>query len=203
MTQYLSKAMSVEEIDEAMKNAAPSARPEPVGTTNKTFRLPNQILEILSADAEANSTTVTDLVVSILRRYVEFDREAKKFGFVTISKNTFKNLLDSLPEKKVKEIAFAQSISIMEFLDFWFEKRDINSVLAAMNIISRYQGVFEYTVSRKDNEVMITMRSGIGKKFIHYMRTAWEQGLASVLGVTPRVREGENQLTFILPLNSR
>ena len=170
------------------------------GTTTKTFRVPNGILEVLSADAEENGTTVSDLLVSILTRYVDFDREARKFGFVTVSKNTFKALFDSLPDEKIREIALAQSVGIEEFVDFWFKKRDINSVLATLNVVSKYQRVFEYTATKNDSELTITIRSDLGKKFIHYIRTAWEKGMASTLGVAVRVEEEQNQLTFVLPM---
>jgi len=184
-----------------MRSKASLQKPKLEGTTNKTFRLPNGILEVLSADAEENGRTVTDLLVSILTRYVDFDREAKKFGFVTISRNTFRALLDSLPDEKVQEVALAQSVVIEEFVNFWFRKRDIDSVLATMDIVSRYQKVFEYTVSRNDREMTITIRSDFGRKFIRFIGMAWERGMALTLGVTPRVEEAEHQLTFVLPIS--
>ena len=184
-----------------MRSELVSQKPKIEGSTIKTFRLSNRILEALSADAAENGTTVTDLLVTILTRYIEFERQAKKFGMVTVSRNTFKALLDSLPDEKIREVALAQSVGVEEFVDFWFKKRDVNSVLATLNVASKYQRVFEYTASRNEQAMTITIRSDLGQKFIHFIRTAWEKGITSTLGITPKVEEEQNQLTFLLPIS--
>jgi hypothetical protein len=166
----------------------------------KSFRLPKELAEVLTADAGEKNTTVTELLVSILTRYAEFDRKSDKFGFVTINRNYLRALLDALPEEKIRDIAASQSVGVEEFVNFFFKKKDIDSILAAMSIISKYTRTFEYTVSRSNTEVTVAMRTNLGRKFNYFIGTLWDKGIARTLGITPKAELGENQVTFTLPI---
>lgn len=167
----------------------------------KTFRLPRELAEVLAADADEKNTTATELLVSILTRYAEFDRNSDKFGFVTLNRNLLRALLDALPEEKIRDIALSQSIAVEEFVNFFFKKKDLDSILAAISIISRYMRIFEYTVSRSDTEVTVAMRTNLGRKFTYFIGTLWDKGIGRTLGVAPKVELEENQITFTLPIS--
>jgi hypothetical protein len=165
----------------------------------KTFRLPKRLAEVLAADADEKNITTTDLLVSILTRYVEFDRDFDRFGFVTVNKNLLRALVDALPEEMLRDIAISQSVVVEEFVNFFFKKKDVDSILAAISMVSKYLRTFEYTVARNDREVTIAMRTNLGRKFNYFLGTLWDKGIARTLGVAPRVELEENQITFVLP----
>jgi hypothetical protein len=133
-------------------------------TVTKSFRIPRHIVEILASDARDNGVTATDLLVSILTRYAGYDRLAEKFGFIVINKGLLGVMLDALPDERVKEIAISQSEAILEIAEFWFKKKDLDAVLASIDLFSKYMRRFEYTTSRNENEQVITMRSDMGRK---------------------------------------
>lgn len=169
-------------------------------TVLRTFRIPKKLDKVLAADAEENNTTMTSIIVAVLTRYAEFDRFAQKFGFVTFSKGLFRELLDAIPEERIREIATSQSEVIVEMVEFWHEKKDVDSVLAVIDIFSKYMRRFEYTVSRSNRELAITMRSDMGRKFALFMGVYWAEGINRVLGVTPRVEIAESQATLTMPI---
>jgi hypothetical protein len=169
-------------------------------TVIKSFRLPRQLTEVLAADAEERNTSVTELLVSILSRYVGFDKNAEKYGFITVSKTSYRALIDALSEEQIREIAASQSVGFGEFVEFWFKKKDLNSVLDAVGVMSKYLRSFEYTTSRDDREVTITLRTDLGRKFALFIATAWEKGIARTLGISPKVEIAENQAIIKLAI---
>jgi hypothetical protein len=169
-------------------------------TVMKTFRLPQTLVEVLASDSRENNRTATEHLVWVLRNYAEFDRFAPKFGFVTLSRRTFKAIVDSLPEERLREIAITQSVRIGEFMEFWFKKKDLDTLLATIEIFSKHLRLMEYTMSRTDHELSLTMRTDLGKKAVLFAAVYWETGIAKTLGMSPKVEVGENQVTLRLPI---
>lgn len=166
----------------------------------KTFRLPSELVEILATSAKQNGTTISELLVSILTKYATIDRFAQDFGLVTISKGVIKAFADALPDEKLREIAISQSVNIEETTEFLFKKKNLDGVLALIDLSSRHLMLFEYTTSRSDQELTITMRSDLGRKAMLFAAAYWEDGIAKTLGVTPKVVLGQNQFTLTLPV---
>ncbi len=171
-------------------------------TVLKSFRIPREIDEILAGDAKEEGRTLTELHNSLLARYVSFDRFARKFGFVTLSRGTFKAIIDALPEDKLRELAISQSSRIEELVIFWFKKKDLDAVMAAIDLFSRHLHMFEYTTSRSDGELVVTMRTDLGKKAALFASLYWERGIARVLGATPKVEVSNDQVTLKLALKA-
>jgi hypothetical protein len=189
-------------MDAAMTTLSKGAVGTGVGhhnsTITKSFRLPKELAQVLAEDAQTKKVNVTDLLVSILTRYALFDRNAEKFGFLTINRDSFKALINMIPEERIKEAALVHSVGIEEFVEFWFKKKDLGSLLKAIDIMSKYLGSFEYTTSRSDHELTITMRTDLGRKFALFLGMAWEKGTVMILGAAPRVDIEENQVNLTL-----
>ena len=168
-------------------------------TVTKTFRLPSALVDTMSSDAEKNNKTLTGMIVDVLTHYARFDRFAEKFGFVTMSRGLLKELVDSLPEERIREIAESQSEVIAEMVEFWHENRDMESLLDIVDIYSRYMRRFEYTAARDGHETVVTLRSDLGRKFSVFMGAFWAKGINRVLGVDPKVEVTKNQVTLRIP----
>ena len=165
----------------------------------KTFRLPADLVGALATDAEKGGTTVSGQLVSILTRYAEFDRFAQRFGFVTVNRGLFKAIVDEMTEDRIREVATSQSETIDEMVEFWYGKRDVESVLAIIDVFSRYMRRFEYTVTRRENELLVTLRSELGRKLALFMGTYWSEGISRVLDKKVGVEVARNQVTLRIP----
>ena len=171
-----------------------------VGTTvMKTFRIPKELDDVLTEEARDTNRSVTDQYVSVLRNYVKYDRLARKFGFVSLSKTTLKALLDALTEEQLREVAASQSSRLEALAEFFFNKKDLDVVLEAIELYSRYAGLFEYTTSKTDHEVVITLRTELGNKGAIYLAEYWERALERMLGPIRKLETVENQVTIWLP----
>ena len=170
------------------------------GAILKSFRLPPKLVEVLLTDARENSRTATEQLVWILRNYAEFDRFAPKFGFVTLSRRTFKAIVDAIPEEEIQEIAIKQSVRLSELMEFWFKKKDLDALLAALELFSKHLRLMEYAISRTNHDLTITMRTDLGKKAVLFAAAYWEAGISMTLGIAAKVEVGENQFTLRLPV---
>ncbi len=135
-------------------------------------------------------------------RYKDFDRFAKKFGFVSVSRRTFKAIMDSLTEDKVRELAISQSSRVEELVSFWFKRKDLDAVMATIDLFSKHLRLFEYTTSKIDSEMVITFRTDLGRKAVLFASVYFERGIARVLGVAPKIEVAEDQVTLRLPIVS-
>jgi hypothetical protein len=171
-------------------------------TVLKSFRIPRETEEALYADAKEAGGTETDILNSLLTKYIEFDRFAKKFGFVTVSRGTFKAIMDALPEEKIRELAVSQSSRIEELAVFWFKKRDIETFIRIMDIFSKHMRLSEYTLSRTRSDLILTLRTDLGNKAALFASVYLQRGIEKLLGLTPEVELVENEVTLKVPLKA-
>jgi len=164
----------------------------------KTFRIPKELDEILTEDARDNGRSQTDQYVSVLRNYVKYDRLARKFGFVSITKGTLRALMEALPERELREVAATQSSRVEALAEFFFKKKDVDAILEAVDVFSKYGGLFEYTTAKVDGELTITMRTELGNKGAVYLAEFWREALSRTVGPVRKVEVVENQATFWL-----
>jgi len=139
---------------------------------------------------------MTDIMVSILTKYERLDRFFQSFGFITFSRRGFKEIIDVLPDAKIKELASNNAASVVEFIDFRFKKRDLDNLIGTLEILSKYQRKFDYDLLRNNSGVVITLRTDLGEKFTLFLSEQYRAVITDVLGVAPIVELGRNQVTF-------
>jgi hypothetical protein len=175
-----------------------SKKPNGGKTLMKTFRIPKELDDVLSEAARENNTSLTDQYVSVLRNYVKYDRLARKFGFVSLSKAALRALMEALTEDELRKVAASQSVRVEALSEFFFKKKDLGSVLGVIDLLSKYGSLFEYTTAQKERELIITLRTDLGSKGAVYLAEYWEPALGSIVGPVRRVEIVENQVTFWL-----
>jgi hypothetical protein len=171
-------------------------------TVLKSFRIPRETEEALHADAKEAGGTETDVLNSLLTRYTEFDRFARKFGFVTVSRGTFKAIIDALPEESIRELAISQSSRVEELAVFWYKKRDLRTFIRVMDLFSKHMRLSEYTISRTANKLVLTLRTDLGKKAALFASIYLERGIERMLGITPEVELVESEVTLRMPIDA-
>ena len=180
-----------------------SKQPNKGKTVMKTFRIPKELDDVLTQDARDGGRSQTDEYVSVLRNYVKYDRLARKFGFVGITKETLRALMEALSEKELRRVAAAQSSRVEALAEFFFKRKDVDAVLEAVDVFSKYGSLFEYSVARTDHELTITMRTELGSNGAIYLAEFWERALSSMVGPVRKVEIVENQVTFWLNTKPR
>ena len=67
----------------------------------RTIRIDKELDDALYSDAKENDINENALISSILVKYIEWDRYAKKIGRVTLPKEVLKTIIDSIDTNKL------------------------------------------------------------------------------------------------------
>jgi len=70
-------------------------------TILKTIRISQELDELLQKDAQLQRSTVNALISSIFTKYSEWDRYEEKFGYVSVTRQLFRALLEAAGEEKI------------------------------------------------------------------------------------------------------
>ena len=76
-----------------------SAKKKP--TLLKTIRISENIDSLLKKDAASKKTTTNALIQAILTKYLEWDRFAGRYGFISMTQDTFKTILDKIEDQRL------------------------------------------------------------------------------------------------------
>jgi hypothetical protein len=165
-------------------------------TVLRTFRLPRELDEALVAGAKLENQTLTGTLLSILTQYGQYDRFIERFGFITVNRGTFKAMMDALPDDKISEIAQGSAVNIVEYIDFCYNKRDLQSLLGTIENFSKYRRRYDYDLARDDLGVTITLRTDLGEKDTLFIGEQYKAVISQILGVAPLVKMSQNQVSF-------
>jgi hypothetical protein len=172
----------------------------PVGaskTALRSIRIPRDLLETITQDAETRGLSVNALVSSILTRYAEWDRFAEKFGLVTITRAGYLAMLEAIPEEKL--VDYARRVGAQNPRDmtlFWFKRLGLDPFLSYLTLIARYGGMIEYEVDRQGPEVILLVHHHMGKAQSRFLIHFLSEAIHSVVGVVPRCQMGETSLVL-------
>ena len=98
------------------------------GTTILTIGLTRELDNLLQKDAKAKRMSVNSLITTMITKYAKWDRHAEKFGFVSLTYDSLKSILETSDDNKITQIGKdLGERAIREFLMFWFKRIDIES----------------------------------------------------------------------------
>ena len=170
------------------------ARPKPK-TVLRSIRIPSRLEDVLRADAEARGLSVNALVSSILTRYAEWDRFADKFGFVTITRNGFRALVEGLDDEGRERVGRETgSQNPREMTLFWYKKLGLDAFLDYLSLIRRYAKWSEFEVQRDERRVTIQMQHHWGPKASNFQRFFMEEAVRGIVGVVPECEVGRDSV---------
>jgi hypothetical protein len=119
-------------------------------TILRGVRIPKGVNDILQHDAKAENRTVSALVVSILTKYAEWDRFTQKFGFVSIPRINYKQMIDAMDENAYTAATADAPSTFLEMVRFWHKRIDAETVCAFCETLSKYVGTTQCEIDRSD-----------------------------------------------------
>lgn len=124
----------------------------------RSFRLPRTLDEELRREAEEKGLSVNTLVVGILRKHVEWDRNAERFGCVSMTTQEYNELLSSVDEKRVREIAGHAGRNVFrEGVLFWFGEFTLQNALQYIRLRCRYGRMADCELSHGGDTVTLSL----------------------------------------------
>ena len=130
-----------------------------------SIRMDQELEEKVNREAEARHLTFNNLVNSILRRYSEFDTYAERFGFVTITRNTYQALVSAIDDDGIEAIARdVSSLALKEFTYFKYNEPSVRSFIDFTALQCNYGGLGMYEEKTQGLDHMIIVRHHLGVK---------------------------------------
>ena len=176
---------------------------KPAKTVLRSIRVPAGLEDLLRADAEARGLSVNALISAILTKYKDWDRFTEKFGFVTITRNGFRALIDGLDDDTLERVA--REIGRQnprEMILFWFKRLGLPAFLDYLSLVRRYGKWMAIEVSQDDRGVTIQIQHEYGPRYSLFQGCFMEEAIREVVGVATKAEIGRSsvRLRFTPPL---
>ena len=153
-------------------------------------------IDNLHALSEKERVSVNVLANKALRRYVEYDVLAERFGLITISKGLLKDLFALTTEEQARELGRKSGHEAgPAFVTFWYKKFDLeNTIKAIGKATSEYGRNFSFDSSFDGKTHVLVMRHESGKNASAYYAES-TRAIFALLGFDCRIEENEDQVT--------
>jgi hypothetical protein len=166
-------------------------------TVLRTIRLSEELDDLLARDAETKRMTTNGLISSIFAKYSEWDRYEEKFGYVSVTRQLFRSLLEAAGEEKVGKIARELTPRLhSDVMQFWFNRKDLGAFLDSFYLYSKYAGTGEGEIVAERGEYSTTIHHDLGRYWSVYLRNFIQESMRSVLGFNPVIEISDDSVTI-------
>ena len=165
-----------------------------------SIRIDADVFEAVSSYADREKTSINAVVNRALRRYIEWEVFAEKFGLQSVPSTTVSDLFKLLTEKQTRELGENYGNSLApELITFWFKKFDLATVLKALDLLGmRYARLFQFDQVFDGKKYTLFIRHGKGLRLSIYYEEA-AKALFGKLSIKPEISLTESQVTVIIP----
>lgn len=167
-------------------------------TSTITFRFDEELEKGLRKEAEEKRISLNTLANQIFGTHVEFGQFMKKFGIVEMSKGAFKEILESLDEKNI--INLAKSIGSKEprdFILFKWKKLTVDSVSEFIKMYFEHCGYGMCDMQREESNNAVSIHHDFGKKGSIFLKAFLEAIVQSTLEKEADVTITENSVSLM------
>src|SRR5712691_2939631 len=172
-------------------------------TTTRAFRIDEMVDRQLREWAEREGVSVSFLANKALRRLVEWDMYADRFGFISMPREALSQMIELLSEDEVRSLGrWAGENVYRAFTTFVFKHLDMETVLEVIpKLTSRYTKAFEYEEKRDGSRTVVVLRHGRGRKYSLYYEELARALFVDVGSQSIRTEPQENAvvLEFSIP----
>jgi hypothetical protein len=168
----------------------------------RTLRIEGELDSALQKFAQDEGISVNALANRIIRKYVQWDAYAKKFGFITNSSQQLQKMMSYLTEDEARECGRWTGTSFArEYVSFWFKELNFKNLLEGARLLSsEYAGHYKLEESRENGVHIMIVHHGRGRKWSLFYEEAFKVGLKELAGVDCEIDVSENQIIVRIPL---
>jgi hypothetical protein len=169
----------------------------PSTSVTRTIRIERDVDEFLRKFADREGISVNFLVNKAIRRLVEWDVYAEKFGMVSVPESLLVKIMDELTDAEAAELGRWVGENLLpEFLTFWFKEVSIQSVVMGFSrLTARYARAFEYEERSREGKWTIIFKHGGGARWSVYYEALLHTMLGNILkGVEVRTEKTDDQV---------
>jgi len=180
-----------------LEASSPDARREQkrVKTVLRTIRLPEDLEAKLEGLAANKGIALNALVSSVLNKYVLWDSVTERFGFVTIPKVQFQDLVNAVDAERLQELAAVHSHLLMkDMLMFWFQDVRVDDFLEYLKMRGRYGLDIKVELKREGSNITLIVTHDFGQHYTAYLKTALDTDFRTLFKIIPTIDATESSL---------
>jgi len=164
-------------------------------TVLRSIRISQELDELLQKDAKNKRISVNALISTMMTKYAEWDRFADKFGYVTLTSETFKTILEITDEKKLSELAKVIGARLpKEVMLFWFKKTDLEAFLSYVDLYGKYSDLFQYELDKEGDRYTITAHHELGENWSTFLKIFIGEAMKDTLGIIPEFEVSKSSI---------
>src|SRR6266705_1795740 len=111
------------------------AEPAHAPSETRTIRLEGDILLKLEELANQENVSISCIINKALRRHVEWEIYAEKFGFMMAFTSKMRRIYESLTDAEARELGRQSAENeYSEFINFWFKKINFETTVQALGL---------------------------------------------------------------------
>jgi hypothetical protein len=172
-----------------------SQRTKKIKTVLRTVRMPEDLEQKLEGLAANKGIALNALVSSVLTKYVLWDSLTERFGFVTIPKTLFKDMVDAVDPEKLQELARVHSHQMMkDVMMFWFQDIRIDNFLEYLTRRGRYGLDIRVELKREGSGLTLIVTHDFGPNYTAYLKTALDAEFRTLFKIIPTIDATESSV---------
>lgn len=163
------------------------------GSTTKltTVRIPRELYDVISTDANNEEIGFNTILNRILRKYVEWDKPTKGFDMMSVSRAGFVAILNSTNGSELKQASMESQKVLKELAEF-FEVAHGKDMLGFLSVLCKYGG-FGTLATKNGSETTIHFRHGLGRKVSSFFASFLKSFSKEIV----QLLEQDNSITII------
>ena len=164
-------------------------------TVLRSIRMSQENADLMEQEARRKGLSFNALISTLIAKYVEWDRYADRFGFIMMTHEGHKNMLDSMDDERLVEHATRMGTRIpMEMTLFWFKKLNLQTFFSFIALHSKYTRAYHYEIESEGRTHIITFHHDLGPKYTTFLRHYFDQAIRNIVGVAPKVEVRQTSL---------
>jgi predicted transcriptional regulator len=173
-------------------------------TVVRAFRLDEDVDDALKKISEEEGESVNVMVNRTLRKFVEWDSLAVKFGMVQITRQELVKMLDSLTLEQAREEGVWVGADVFEPLVRYLQPtEDFASVIGSLELLSRYTGRFDLTHSVAGSKHLVVIHHSMGANWSAFYEGAGSTVLRDLLKLDCKSSTTDELCSFEFELDDR
>ena len=165
-------------------------------SVTRTIPIDRDVDEFLRKFGEQEGMSVNLLVNKAIRRLVEWDIYADKFGLVALPASLIEKMMDRLTVDEARELGQWVGRKLMpEFITFWFKEVNLQAMVVGFpRLQSRYGRAFEYEEHVKGGKWTIVLKHSGGAKWSEYYGELLQTAFRDMLKTEILTEKTDNQV---------
>ena len=166
-------------------------------TVTRTLRLDEDLDRALEKMAEEEGESVNVLASRALRRLVEWDRVADKFGMTVVSAQVLAKLMEPYTEEQATELGSWIAKELWEpYIVYNYPSPDVASLLETLRLIARYGSRFKIDSSVEAGRHVVIIRHTLGTKWSAFYEGLLKSAFRDLLHIEVTSHTSKELFTF-------